>query len=476
MVHTRSTDSSPFVLDPEIEKTLRSVRRTARTLFPEQEEEMTDEEPKRVTLESLTAPNLEQQTNAVTFPALPSGTRFELKTGVVQLLPKFSGLATEDPIQHLDEFLEVCASMKPSDITDDQMRLRVFAFSLKDLARDWYHSLAPGSVTTWVELKKAFLQKFFPAIKSNQLKKKICNIEQYADETLYDYFERFKKLIKMCPYHGYENHDLILYLHGGLKDEDRRMINSACGGNILKFTYEEGMQIFATLADDSRQYNSRTNRRSVAEMGKVDQDEFALLKEEVRRLKLKGTPQQAKACEICHDDLHPTDACPTLQEQVNAVGGFQPRPRYDPYANQYNPGWRDHPNFRWRDQEQQQQPPQQQGPPRQFVPRPQAPIQGAPNQLEDMMRTLMQSNVVMNENIAKLSACTLQLQESTKASVQNLEKQIGQLSQAVGHVQAQISGRLPSQTEKNPEIKNVSCLNVQKIEEDEQKLLTAPAV
>src|ERR1044071_1461421 len=160
-----------------------------------------------------------------------------------------------------------------------------------------------------------------------------------------------------------------------------------------------------------------------------------LLKKEVRRLILKGTPQQAKACEICHDDLHPTDACPTLQEQVNAVGGFQPRPRYDPYANQYNPGWRDHPNFRWRD-EQQQPPQQQQGTPRQFVPRQQAPIQGPPNQIEDMMRTLMQSNVVMNENIAKLSACTLQLQESTKASVQNLEKQIGKLSQAVGHVQA----------------------------------------
>ena len=139
-------------------------------------------------------------------------------------------------------------------------------------------------------------------------------------------------------------------------------------------------------------------------MGNVDQDEFSLLKEEVRGLKLKGTPHQAKACEICHDDLHPTDSCPTLHEQVNAVGGFHPRPRYDPYANQYNPGWRDHPNFRWRDDQQQQQPPQQQGPPRQFVPRPQAPIQGAPNQLEDMMRTLMQSNVVMNENIAKLSA------------------------------------------------------------------------
>ena len=163
MVHTRSTDSSPFVLDPEIEKTLRSARRIARTLFPEQDK-MTDTEPERVTLESLTAPNLEQPTIVVMFPALPTGTRFELKTGVVQLLPKFSGLATEDPIQHLDEFLEVCSSMKPSDITDEQMRLRAFAFSLKDLARDWYHSLAPGSVNTWVNLKKEFLQKFSPPL------------------------------------------------------------------------------------------------------------------------------------------------------------------------------------------------------------------------------------------------------------------------------------------------------------------------
>ena len=103
-----------------------------------------------------------------------------------------------------------------------------------------------------MNLKKLFLDKYFPAIKSNQLKKKICNIEQLPNESLYEYFERFKKLVKSCPYHGYANHDLILYLHGGLREDDRRMINSACGGNIIKRTYEEAIDIFATLADDSR--------------------------------------------------------------------------------------------------------------------------------------------------------------------------------------------------------------------------------
>ena len=77
MVHTRSTDASSVILDQELEKTLRTALRSARTLFPEQEE-MGDKAAEWVTLESLTAPNLGQQTNAVTFLALPTGTRFEL--------------------------------------------------------------------------------------------------------------------------------------------------------------------------------------------------------------------------------------------------------------------------------------------------------------------------------------------------------------------------------------------------------------
>ena len=92
----------------------------------------------RVTLESLTAPNMDQQGRAALFPALDEGVKFELKTGVVHLLPKFSGTPLEDPIRHLDEFLDVCNSMCPSDATEEQMRLRAFSFSLKDSAKDWY--------------------------------------------------------------------------------------------------------------------------------------------------------------------------------------------------------------------------------------------------------------------------------------------------------------------------------------------------
>ena len=79
---------------------------------------------------------------------------------------------------------------------------------------------------------------------------------------------------------------------------------------------------------------------------------MAEMKEMMRRYMMKGGQQQVKSCGICYDMMHPTDACPTPQDptaEVNSIGGYDPsRPRYDPYSNTYNPGWRDHPKLRYR--------------------------------------------------------------------------------------------------------------------------------
>src|SRR5215471_5661749 len=68
----------------------------------------------------------------------------------------------------------------------------------------------------------------------------------------------------------------------------------------------------------------------------------------------------ARVCGICACNSHPTDACPTLQEEstdlssVAAVGSFPGKPgfqqhhsQYNPYSSMYNLGWRDHPNLRY---------------------------------------------------------------------------------------------------------------------------------
>ena len=142
----------------------------------------------------------------------------------------------------------------------------------------------------------------------------------------------------------------------------------------------------------------------------------------------------------------PQIACPSLQvdpnAEVNVVGGYgAPRPRNDPYSNNYNPGWRDHPNFRWRDQANQQ--PSQPRPP--FQQRSQDPQPGTSNSTEDML-------------LAWTKYFTTHVQ-ATESSIKNLEKQVGQMVEAITRINARTSGNLPSQTVVNPR-ENVSAITL----------------
>jgi hypothetical protein len=58
-----------------------------------------------------------------------------------------------------------------------------------------------------------------------------------------------------------------------------------------------------------------------------------------------------QVCAICSQFDHTIDTCPlyssTDQEQANYVGQSNYPPKNNPYSNTYNPGWRNHPNFSW---------------------------------------------------------------------------------------------------------------------------------
>ena len=82
------------------------------------------------TLKELAAPDLDQQPLCIEYPNLDVA--FELKSGMIHLLPTFHGLAGEDPNKHLKEFHVVCSSMKPMGISEEQIKLRAFPFSLAD--------------------------------------------------------------------------------------------------------------------------------------------------------------------------------------------------------------------------------------------------------------------------------------------------------------------------------------------------------
>ncbi|KAJ9162576.1 hypothetical protein P3X46_022338 [Hevea brasiliensis] len=79
---------------------------------------------------------------------------FELKPSLCQMVQEsqFGGGPTESPHVHLAHFLEISDMLKINRVSDNAIHLKLFPFSLKDRAREWLHSLPPGSITTWDEL------------------------------------------------------------------------------------------------------------------------------------------------------------------------------------------------------------------------------------------------------------------------------------------------------------------------------------
>ena len=136
------------------------------------------------------------------------------------------------------------------------------------------------------------MEKYFTATKLNQLKKSISNIEQQAGETLCDYYERFKRLHSSCPYHGYSDQDLILYFYNGLLDDERRMVNAACRGNILNKTPTVAYSMMSELSEWSRQFRkpSTSGVNSANSLTHASKSDVAELKEMMQRFMLKGTP------------------------------------------------------------------------------------------------------------------------------------------------------------------------------------------
>ncbi|XP_027174516.1 uncharacterized protein LOC113774148 [Coffea eugenioides] len=344
------------------------------------------------TLRELAAPDLNQQPLCITFPTLNDNTPFELKSGLIHLLPSFHGLPGEEPYKHLQEFDVVCNSMKPPDITEKQIKMRAFPFSLKD----WLYYLPPGSITTWDQLKKKFLNKYFPASRSASLRKEICGIKQHPSESLYEYWERFKKLCNKCPQHQISEQLLIQYFYEGLLFRDRSIIDATSGGALVNKTPWEARELIEGMAANSQQFGTREDVpiRKVNEVETSSiQQQLTELTSFVRQL-VVGNTFQAKVCGICTDMGHSTDMCPMMQEegaeQVNMTG-YVPAPRrpYDPYSSTYNPGWRDHPNLSYGGNIQSNfVPNRQQGYQQQYQPRPPPPPSSSPS-LEEMMKQLI---------------------------------------------------------------------------------------
>ncbi|GJU42140.1 zinc finger, CCHC-type containing protein [Tanacetum coccineum] len=110
----------------------------------------------------------------------------------------FHGLWSEDPNQHLKDFLKLVDSLDLDDENRERTRLHLFQFSLRDQASNWFERLPAGSITTWEDLITRFLAQFFPPRRTAKLRNDILMFQQHHGESLSEAWTHFKDLLQKC--------------------------------------------------------------------------------------------------------------------------------------------------------------------------------------------------------------------------------------------------------------------------------------
>ena len=124
-------------------------------------------------------------------------------------------------------------------------------------------------INTWGDMKRRFLEKFFPASKTTSIRKEICGIRKQPGETLYEYCERFNKLCATYPHHQIHQQSLIQYFYEALMLMDRSMIDATSGGALMDKTPATARQFISKMAANYEQFGTRVAATSKAATNEV---------------------------------------------------------------------------------------------------------------------------------------------------------------------------------------------------------------
>nr|GEW22332.1 reverse transcriptase domain-containing protein [Tanacetum cinerariifolium] len=196
------------------------------------------------TMEELLQAPTKGYGEAIVIPEI-NGDHFEIKTNLLQLVQAnpYHGFERDNPYTHINNFKRITSTLKFRDVPNDAIKLMMFSYSLEGNARVWYDKEPPNSILTWEDLVNKFVNQFLPPSKTTHLKNEISCFTQRFEETFGEAWERFKKMLRACPHHGFMELAQIDTFYNGLNDNDQDSLNAAAGGNLLSKTTREALQI-----------------------------------------------------------------------------------------------------------------------------------------------------------------------------------------------------------------------------------------
>ncbi|CAL1394922.1 unnamed protein product [Linum trigynum] len=370
----------------------------------------------------------------------------------------FSGASNEDPHEHLRRFASICDTMKSPTVSDDAIRLRMFSFSLLGNASHWFQNLTPRSITTWSQLEKVFLDKYFPPALAMKRQEEIVTFKQADDESLTEAWERYKGLLMRCPSHGLEDWNVIIIFFNGIRREFRDALNNASRNGFTRMEAPEAYELVEKICSEDTEWGSETGIRRRGGLHEIDRvasleakidakldSKFDALERRLAKMAL-GRQEEVAFCELC-EGVHHRDLCPLVADQledVHYINNQRNQGQGGMYSNTYNPQWRKHPNFSWANNNPtgvrnipppgfQQQKPQPEKKP----------------QLEELILAHMQKTDNNFKGLDQFVTQQLAINNNLQSSMLAMERQMGQMAQTLADMKARIPGTLPANTERN---------------------------
>ncbi|GJZ21840.1 reverse transcriptase domain-containing protein [Tanacetum coccineum] len=161
---------------------------------------------------------------------------------------KFDGYMRADPHDHIREFLAICNMFRYGEMQSEAVKLLIFPFSLCDKAKTWFNELNEESITSWEQMRKTFIKRFFPPSLFNHLLLEIRSFSQLVCESLTDAWLRLKSMLRKCHGHGLTKGVIIQIFYHGLDEPTQGILNGTAGGIFL---YKNPNQAYQFLEDKS---------------------------------------------------------------------------------------------------------------------------------------------------------------------------------------------------------------------------------
>jgi hypothetical protein len=264
---------------------------------------------------------------------------FEIKTSTIRMVQHSPFTGKEDPNLHLQAFIQLCQTFNMDGVTQNQMRARLFPFSLLGKALQWFHSQPVETMQNWNTLMKAFMKEYYSPGKTQSLRNKIATFVQYPTETILEAFERFNEYTQAVPQHKFPKEDLVQKFYQVLTMASRTIVDASAGGSIIELTPTEAFTLFKKVADNDTWASSghlhsvqptrnvkgvlQVEKENILE-GKIDSLMRRLEKMEIEKKEAQDL-KAAKARSTCKECGEYGNVCKDCPEEAKALDYMRKR-------------------------------------------------------------------------------------------------------------------------------------------------------